>query len=230
MTSLDVSLWSRFRTRVRESSWAIDANDGIISTAGVLLGFAGAGAGDRLLLFTASATLLAGGLSAGGAKWAEVAAERETQLEMAQHEADQVARDPDGELAALASHWRERGLDATTAQAVAEQLMAHDPVAAQLDADYGVEEIMSRSAPWWAGVEAALAFMIGAAVPLLITYFAPVAIESWVILIAVVVSLTLTSLVAAGLGRLSALRMLRRSLIVGLGTMTVSYLAGLAFF
>lgn len=230
MTSPVPSLWSRFRARVRESSWAIDANDGIIATAGLLLGFAGAGAGDRLLLFTATATMLAGGLSAGGAKWAEVAAERESQLELAQHEADEVARDPAGELSDLATHWRERGLDAATAQTVAEQLMARDPVAAQLDADYGVEEIMSHSAPWWAGVEAAIAFMIGAAVPVLMTYFAPVAIETWVIIIAVVVSLTLTSFAAAGLGRLSALRMLRRSLIIGLGTMGVSYLAGTAFF
>ena len=62
---------------------------------------------------------------------------------------------------------------------------------------------MPAAAPWWSGVETAVAFMAGAAVPVTITYFAPVAIETWAILIAVVISLALTSLVASGLGRLS---------------------------
>ena len=72
--------------------------------------------------------------------------------------------------------------------------------------------------------------MLGAAIPVTITFLAPVAIETWAIIVAVVVSLALTSLVAAGVGRLSALRMLIRSLVVGLGTMGVSYLAGVIFF
>ncbi|MGN6240610.1 MAG: VIT1/CCC1 transporter family protein, partial [Cellulosimicrobium cellulans] len=65
---------------------------------------------------------------------------------------------------------------------------------------------------------------------LAITFLAPVAIETSAILVAVVVSLALTSLVAAGVGRISALRMLARTLVVGLGTMAASYVAGLVFF
>lgn len=224
------SLWIRFLARIRASSWAIDANDGIIATAGLLQGFAGAGAGDRLLLFAAVTAMLAGGLSAGGAKWAEVAAERETQLDLAKEEQRELARDPDGELAELAVYWQDRGLTPDLAWQVAEQLTARDALTAQLDAEHGLEEILAPAAPWWSGVETALAFMIGAAIPVLITFLAPVAIETWAILVAVVVSLALTSLVAAGVGRLSAVRMLVRSLIVGLGTMGISYLAGLAFF
>ncbi len=216
--------------RIRETSWAIDANDGIIATAGLLQGFAGAGAGDRLLMYTAIGAMLAGGLSAGGAKWAEVAAEREAQLTLAREEAEEIEADPAGELAELAAHWESRGLSPALALEVAQQLTARDALAAQLDAEHGLEEVMGAAAPWWAGVETAIAFMIGAAVPLLITFLAPVAVETWAILVAVVVSLALTSLVAAGVGRLSALRMLIRSLAVGLGTMGISYLAGMAFF
>lgn len=230
MSSANPSLWARVLTRVRDSTWAIDANDGIIATAGLLQGFAGAGAGDRVLLFAASAALLAGGLSAGGAKWAEVAAEREVQLQLAAQERQELERDPAGELTELTEHWSRRGLSPALAQEVAEELMARDPLGAHLDAEYGLEEIMPASAPWWAGVETAIAFMIGAAIPVLITFFAPVAIETPAIVLAVVVSLALTSLVAAGVGRLSALRMLLRSLFVGLGTMGISYLAGQAFF
>lgn len=225
-----LSRWSRLVARVRETSWAIDANDGIIATAGLLQGFAGAGAGDRLLLFTSIAAMLAGGLSAGGAKWAEVAAEREGELELAAEERSEIERDPEGELVELAAYWQGRGLTPELAHEVAQQLMARDALGAQLDAEHGIEEITQPSAPWWAGIETAVAFMIGAAIPVIITFLAPVAIETWAIIVAVVVSLALTSLVAAGVGRLSAVRMLIRSLTVGLGTMGVSYLAGVLFF
>ncbi|NYE18322.1 VIT1/CCC1 transporter family protein [Microbacterium immunditiarum] len=230
MAAEERSLWRRMIERIRETSWAIDANDGIIATAGLLQGFAGAGAGDRLLMYTAIGAMLAGGLSAGGAKWAEVAAEREAQLTVAREEAEEIEADPAGELAELAAHWESRGLSPELAHEVAQQLTARDALAAQLDAEHGLEEVMGAAAPWWAGVETAIAFMIGAAVPLLITFLAPVAVETWAILAAVVASLALTSLVAAGVGRLSALRMLIRSLAVGLGTMGISYLAGMAFF
>lgn len=229
-TATRPGLWARLTARIREASWAIDANDGIIATAGVLQGFAGAGAGDRLLMFAATAAALAGGLSAGGAKWAEAAAEREAQLRIAAEESAELAADPEAELAELAEYWEGRGLTPQLAHEVAVQLTSHDALAAQLDAEHGLEEIMGPSAPLLAGLESAAAFMIGALIPLAITYFAPVAVETTAIVVAVVLSLALTSLVAAGVGRLSALRMLLRSLVVGLGTMAISYLVGLAFF
>ncbi|MFE6734716.1 VIT1/CCC1 transporter family protein [Microbacterium sp. NPDC057650] len=224
------SWWRRVQSSVRDASWANDANDGIISTAGLLQGFAGAGAGDRLLLFAAVATLIAGGLSAGGAKWAETASEREEEQRIAAEERRQVERDPRRERAVLAAHWEEQGLSHELAEQVADQLSAHDAVGAQLDAEHGIEELMPRAAPLLAGLKTMIAFMIGSAIPLTITFVAPVAIEEAAIITAVVLSLVLTSLVAAGVGRLSARRMLARSLVVGLGTMGVSYLAGLAFF
>ena len=224
------ALWQRVLDRVHESSWAIDANDGIIATAGTLQGFAGAGAGDRLLLFASVAALLAGGLSAGGAKWAEVAAQRETELSIARDESQRIAADPEGERAELVSYWEGRGLSPDLAREVAGELMARDALGAQLDAEYGIEEVTHPGLPWLAGLETAIAFMIGATVPVLITFFTPVATETPVIVVAVVVSLALTSFVAAGGGQLSGARMLIRSLVVGLGTMAASYAAGLVFF
>lgn len=224
------SLWARVAARLRETTWVIDANDGTIAVASILQGFAGAGAGDRLLMFAATAATLAGALSAGGAKWAEVAAVRETELGLAHQEEQELATDPSGELTDLAAYWVSRGLTADLARQVAEQLTRHDALAAQLDADHGLEEITPAGAPLLAGAQTAAAFAIGAAVPMAITYFVPLAIEDTLIFIAVIVSLTLTSIVAAGVGRVSALRMVIRSLTVGLGTMAVSYLAGQAFF
>ena len=88
----------------------------VIATAGLL--FAGAGASNRLLLFTAAASTIAGGLSVGGASWAEEAAERDAQLLHAKQERDDLAADPQGELE-NSRHWQEWGLTAETAKEVA---------------------------------------------------------------------------------------------------------------
>lgn len=209
--------------------WVIDANDGIIATASLLQGFAGAGASDRLLLFAATAATIAGGLSAGGAKWSEVAAEREAEQRLAAEESAEIEADLHGEIEELAAHWQAKGLTPETARKVAEELTAHDALAAQLEAEYGIDELMAAAKPIWSGVSAAIAFMIGAAIPLLITWLVPVHIENTIIVLAVIASLVLTSIIAARADHLVLRKVLLRSLAVGVGTMAVSYLAGLVF-
>ena len=222
--------WADLRTRFRDASthrsWTIDANDGIIATAGLLLGFAGAGASNRVLLFTAAAATIAGGLSVGGGSWAEQAAERDAQLLSAQRETDDLAADPEGELEELARHWEERGLTPETAREVARQLSEHDALAAQLEWEHSFVEPVPATFPIWFGVGAGVAYMIGALVPLLITYFAPVDVEPWAILAAVTITLVLSSLVSSRTGQLMPRRMLARTLVVGVLTMAVSYAAG----
>jgi VIT1/CCC1 family predicted Fe2+/Mn2+ transporter len=206
--------------------WAIDANDGVIATAGLLQGFAGAGAGDRLLLFTATAATIAGGLSTGGAKWAEDAAERDAQLWIIEREREDLAHDPTGELDELTAHWQHKGLPPELARQVAEHLDARDALGAQLEWEYGFDEPMAASDPLWAGFGSTLAYAIGALIPLLITYFAPVRIETPAILAAVLVALALTSVVASRTAHLDARRMLLRSVAVGVLTLGVSYAVG----
>jgi VIT1/CCC1 family predicted Fe2+/Mn2+ transporter len=222
--------WADLRARFRDASayrsWTIEANDGVITTAGLLLGFAGAGASNRLLLFTATAAAIAGGLSVGGASWAEQAAERDAQLLYAQQEQHDLATDPHGELDELKRHWEERGLSPEMAEEVARQLSAHDALAAQLDWEFRFDRPMPATVPIWFGLGAGVAYTAGALVPLLITYFAPVDIEPWAIFAAVVFTLVLSSLVAARAGRLMPRRMLARTLIVGIVTLMVSYAAG----
>jgi VIT1/CCC1 family predicted Fe2+/Mn2+ transporter len=222
--------WADLRERFREAaayrSWTIEANDGVIATAGLLLGFAGAGASNRLLLFTAAAATIAGGLSVGGASWAEESAERDAQLLYAKQERDALASDPHQELDELTRHWEERGLQRETAAEVARQLHAHDALAAQLDWEYDFQRPMPATFPIWFGLGAGLAYMVGALVPLLITYVAPVDIEPWAILAAVVITLALSSVVAARTGELMPRRMLARTLVVGVLTLVVSYAAG----
>ena len=226
--------WRGLRAAMTDASsfrsWMIDANDGIIATASLLQGFAGAGASDRLLLLAATAATIAGGLSAGGAKWAEVAAEREAEQRLVREESAELEADLHGEIDELTAHWQAKGLSPETARTVAEELTAHDALAAQLDAEFGIEELLAPAAPIWSGFATAIAFMVGASIPLLITWLVPVQVEDTVIVIAVIVSLTVTSIIAARAGHLVLRKVLARSLVVGIGTMAVSYVAGLVLF
>jgi len=221
---------ARMRARMSDAaslrSWTVEANDGIIATAGVLEGFAGAGGDDATLITVAVAVTIAGALGLGGAKWAEEEAEREAQLRLVAQEQALLASHPDDEIAELAAYYEGKGLLPGTARQVAEQLSARDALAAQLETEYGITEVMSRAQPVWTGIQAALAFALGAVVPLVITVFAPVAVETWAILVAVTVSLTLTSTLVARAGGTAVWRTVVRTLAVGIGTLIVSYLVG----
>ncbi|QAY59360.1 hypothetical protein ET475_04720 [Microbacterium protaetiae] len=211
-------------------SWAVDANDGIIATAGILEGFAGAGASDNVLVVAAAAATVAGALSLGGTTWAEASAEREAQLIIAAEESAALAAHPDDEIAELTAYYERKGLDAALARQVAEQLSERDALRAQLESEYGIDDVMSIGETVGAGVGAGVAFLVGAIIPLLITIFVPGALETWAILIVVALSLGLIAVIAARTGRVSLTRTLVRSLSVGVGTMIVSWLVGALVF
>lgn len=231
MAEPEISRWRALRRRLRGpvvQGWVVEANDGIIATAGLLEGFAGAGAGDQLLITAALAATIAGALSVGGAKWSESATERDSQLATVAYEQRLLASHPDAELAELTDHYVERGLTPELAREVAEQLHAHDPLAAQLATEYGIDDIPPARAPLLTGLGAGMAFAVGSSIPLLITFVAPIALDALAVLIAVVMSLTLTSIVVARSAYLSVRRTIVRTLVVGLSTLGVSYVAGLA--
>jgi len=211
-------------------SWTAVANDGIIATAGILEGFAGAGATDRALLIAATVATIAGTLAAGGAKWAEIDAEREAQIHAAADEAASLAARPEAELEELAAYYEAKGLAPELALEVAEQLSAHNALAAQLESEHGILEVITRTHAIVAGVGASVAYLIGAGIPLLITIFAPVAIEAWAIVAAVAVSLVVTSVVGARTGQMRVGRTVARTLAVGLGTLAISYTLGQLIF
>lgn len=223
-------LLARLREYATPRQWAVDANDGIIATAGLLEGFAGAGASDRTLLMAASVMIVVGSLRLGGAKWTEAAGELDAQREIIAEEEREIAANPEGELAELTAYWEHKGLEPEIARRTAEQLIARDALAAQLEYEHDIIEPTPAWQPLWAGATSGLAFLFGALIPLLITLFVPVRAEVWVILLAVVLSLLLTSWIGAGTGHMSVRRTIARTLAVGIGTMAVSYLTGRLLF
>jgi VIT1/CCC1 family predicted Fe2+/Mn2+ transporter len=206
------------------------ANDGIIATAGILEGFAGAGASDQALITAATVATIVGMLAAGGSEWAQATAEREAQLSVVEEETAQIAQQPDVELAELVAYYEKKGLTPPLARAVADQLMAHDAIDAQLESEHGIIDVMSRAETIRVGIGSAIAYLLGAAVPLIVTLAVPVAVEGSLILAAVVLSLIVSSVVGARTGHTPLLRTLVRSLTVGLGTLGVSYLIGKLIF
>lgn len=214
--------WTRFDPSEARGWFAI-ANDGIIATAGILEGFAGAGSGDGVLLVAASSATIAGMLSVGGAEWAEAAAERDAQLAVIEQESGEILADPEAEYQELAAYYRAKGLTSEVAEEVARQLMDLDPLSAQLESEYGISTVQTSAST----VRTGLAYGIGALIPLLISFFFRSGLESAAIVVAVVISLTITSILSARVGRTHLRRTLRRSLEVGLLTLTISYLVGL---
>jgi VIT1/CCC1 family predicted Fe2+/Mn2+ transporter len=206
--------------------WSLAGQDGCISTAGLLLGFSGAGVSQATLLLAGTAAIVAGMLTAGGAKWAEAAAERDAQLRALAAERHEIRHNREAERAELADYYEDKGLSPGLAGQVARQLMRRAPLRAGLEAQHGVTRLLSPAMAVYAGISAALAYAAGGICPFLIAWHLPVDIEVWVIALAVVITLILTSLIGARAGGMDVRRTLARSLAVGGITITVSYLVG----
>src|SRR5262245_61026818 len=114
MKGTAAALVTRLRFVVTDSgshrAWALAANDGVVATAGILEGFAGAGADHATLVLAGMAATVAGMFTTGGAKWAEAASEREAQLSAMNEERSEIKSQPRGERSELARHDEERGM------------------------------------------------------------------------------------------------------------------------
>ncbi len=152
----------------------LGANDGIVSTASLVLGVAAA-AGSRTEVLTAGvAGLVAGAMSMAAGEYVSVSSQRDTEQADLQRERGELASDPVFEHAELAKIYVERGVDPETAKRVAEQLMARDALSAHARDELGLTEALSAR-PIQAALASAAAFAVGAALPLVAVTAAPAA-------------------------------------------------------
>ena len=210
-------------------SMIVEANDGIVATAGVVEGFAGAGATGSSLVIAALCTMLAGGIALAGARYAEEAAEREARLAVIEEERRQLAASPGQELAELAAFYQAKGLSADLARAVASELSAANALAAHVEIEHGLSMNDTPSAPRAIAAAAGSAFSFGSAIPLLAVLIAPDDWRAGVVFGAAIVSLAITSLILARLGRTHARGVMLRSVLVGVTAMVLSLAAGSLF-
>ena len=172
---------------------AVAATDGIIGTAGVLQGFAGAGASSSTLLVASISALVAGSAAGFGSKYAELAAERDAERAVIADETKDLHEDSSDELAELTAHFEDRGVEPGLARSTAEQMFAHDALAAQLETEHGITEPTGPAEQYLGAFATALAFAAGSALPLGILLAYPAAWESWAVFVAVLISLVITS-------------------------------------
>jgi vacuolar iron transporter family protein len=151
----------------------LGANDGIVSTASLVLGVAAAGATPQNILIAGSAGLVAGAMSMAAGEYVSVSSQSDTEQADIAKERHELATQPEHEHAELAAIYVARGLDAATAHVVATQLTAHDALGAHSRDELGLSDITAAK-PVQAALASAFTFAVGAGLPLLVVTVAPV--------------------------------------------------------
>ena len=155
--------------RIGRSGWlraaVLGANDGIVSTASLILGVAAAGADDRTILLTSVSGLIAGAMSMAAGEFVSVHSQRDTENADLARERAELKADPVGEQRELAAIYVARGLDAALADQVAAKLTAHDALSAHARDELGLSATTAAH-PMQAAWASAASFAMGAALPI----------------------------------------------------------------
>jgi VIT1/CCC1 family predicted Fe2+/Mn2+ transporter len=156
----------------------LGANDGIVSTASLVLGVTAAGATSENILIAGVAGLMAGAMSMAAGEYVSVSSQSDTERADLEKERLELAADPEHEHAELTAIYVARGLDRKLASEVATQLTAHDALAAHARDELGISETFSAR-PVQAAFASAGTFAAGAILPLIIVVLAPVTTLMW---------------------------------------------------
>jgi vacuolar iron transporter family protein len=205
----------------------LGANDGIVSTAGIVMGVAGATSDRGAILVAGVAGLAAGALSMGAGEYVSVSTQKDSELALLETERGELEDDPEDELAELAGLYVEKGLSQELALQVAKELTEHDALGAHAEAELGIDPD-DISSPWNAALASMVAFTLGALLPLLtITLFGPT-LRIWVTVVSVALALAVTGWGSARFGYGPPGRALARNVLGGLFAMAVTYAIGSA--
>jgi vacuolar iron transporter family protein len=182
----------------------LGANDGIVSTASLVLGVAAAGASSRNILISGVAGLVAGAMAMAAGEYVSVSSQADTERADLDRERKELAADPGHELAELTAIYIRRGLDAKLAASVAAQLTAHDALGAHARDELGISDTLSAR-PVQAALASAGTFSVGAVLPLLIVLLAPVSNLMWAVSGSSLLFLAFLGVLAARIGGASIL-------------------------
>jgi VIT1/CCC1 family predicted Fe2+/Mn2+ transporter len=177
----------------------LGANDGIVSTASLVLGVAAAHAGHASILVAGIAGLIAGAMSMATGEYVSVSSQLDTERAALDKERAELADDVEAEHRELAAIYVRRGLDLGLARQVADKLMAHDALGAHARDELGISEI-STARPVQAALTSAATFAAGSALPLLIAVVAPRASIGWAVSAGSLVFLAALGMIAARTG------------------------------
>ena len=203
----------------------LGANDGIVSVAAVVVGVAGATTDTAPILLAGVAALVGGAISMALGEYVSVSSQRDTERALIAKEKRELREMPEEELDELTELYQAKGLSPGTARQVAVELTAHDALAAHLEVELKIDQDDVVS-PWHAAFASAIAFTIGALLPMAAILLPP---EGWrvpITFVAVLVALALTGAVAAHLGGASRLRAMVRTVVGGALALAVTFAIG----
>lgn len=150
----------------------LGANDGIVSTASLILGVAASGASSAAILVAGIAGLVAGAMSMAAGEYVSVSSQADTERADLAREKQELEETPKQELAELSAIYEQRGLDKDLAKQVAVQLTAHDALGAHARDELGISD-STTARPIQAALTSALSFTVGAALPILVSVLVP---------------------------------------------------------
>jgi VIT1/CCC1 family predicted Fe2+/Mn2+ transporter len=205
----------------------LGANDGIVSTAGLVIGVAAATTNRAVLLTAGLAGLAAGAMSMAVGEYVSVSTQRDSERSLIAKEIRELHEEPEAELAELAGIYRGKGLSPSLAEQVAVELTAHDALGAHAEVELGIDP-ENFTNPWHAAWASMAAFTVGAVLPLLAIVLPPLGWRVPVTVAAVVLALATTGWLSARLGDADATRATVRVVIGGLAAMAVTYAIGAA--
>ena len=206
----------------------LGANDGIVSTASLVVGVAAAGADRAAVIVAGVAGLVAGAMSMAAGEYVSVSTQADTERADLARERGELEEQPAAELRELQAIWTGRGLDPALALQVATQLTAHDAIGAHVRDELGISAVHTAR-PVQAALASAGAFAVGAAAPLLIAMAVPGSAILPAVSVATIVCLAALGALAARTGGSSAIRGTMRVVFWGMLAMLLTALVGRLF-
>lgn len=218
--------------RLQHSGWlraaVLGANDGIISTASLMMGIAAAQADIAAILLAGTAGLVAGAMSMAAGEYVSVRSQADTEAADLAREAHELATDQEGEHRELEEIYVTRGLERPLAREVATQLMRHDALGAHARDELGITETMSAR-PLQAALASAATFAVGAFLPLLTVFLVPVEYLTPAIALVSLIALVVLGGLAARVGGANVISGGARVGFWGAAAMGLTFAAGHLF-
>lgn len=210
----------------RKLNWlraaVLGANDGIVSTAGLVMGVAGATTESAPILIAGIAALVAGSISMAGGEYASVSAQRDSEKAALERERRELSENPEKELAELSDFYIGRGLSPELASKVAAELTERDAIKAHAEAELGISSDEHVS-PFAAAVASFISFALGSVLPIVAISGPWIEFREIATVVSVVIALALTGYVGAKIGGAKPLRAVIRNVFVSLLTMGAAY-------
>ena len=203
----------------------LGANDGIVSTAAIIFGVAGASAAHGTIMLAGIAAVVAGAMSMAVGEYVSVSTQRDLEEAELEREKIELARNPERQLAILVRLFEQRGVEPEVAAEVAREMSEKDALSVHARAELGIDPDNVTS-PWSAALASMFSFLVGGAIPIAALLLSPRAIEIWVAGVAVVIAMGLTGFVSARLGRAPVMRSIVRNVAGGLIALAITYGVG----